>query len=124
MPESREEEGSFFLFNDTFQPLKDKTSFKLIGLHADASNREQKQYNAQDGHVIRLTPDCDIVRGTSGSQTSIFPAQFASTAENPNPRPLTDLTLQGAHSANRAIILDFGTYFLKVSYIMFIYHFL
>ncbi|KAF8954583.1 hypothetical protein BDZ97DRAFT_1631033, partial [Flammula alnicola] len=50
-------------------------------------------------------------------QTLAWPSAFALTAENPNPPSLTDLTLQGHHSAARAIILDFGTYFLKVAYL-------
>lgn len=69
MPESREEEGSFFLFIDTFHTLKDKTSFGLIGLHADASNREQIQYHAQDGHE---RPDIETAISTSPSPSPQF----------------------------------------------------
>ncbi|KIM36355.1 hypothetical protein M413DRAFT_14026 [Hebeloma cylindrosporum] len=117
MPELFEEEGHFFLFHSTFLSLEGTTSFQVIGIHADASKPEEKRYNANNGHVLQLSPDCTMVRGTCGSQTPLWPREFARTAENLEPLPITTLTLQGAHSANRAIILDFGTFFLKVAYL-------
>lgn len=115
MPEDREGDGSFYLFNTEFQALKQANiSFSLLGLFADATEAEESQYNAQSGHAIRLTPDCRMERGTSGSQTPLWPPDFANTPDNSPPLPLDVLTLQHAYSANRSIILDFGHYFLKV----------
>ena len=114
MPESREEDSHSFLFNYNFESLKDKSSFQLIGIHADVSKTEETRHKAEDGHIILLSPNCDIVRGTCNSQTYLFPKDFAHTEGNLNPQSITTLTLERAHSANRAIILDFGTYFLKV----------
>jgi hypothetical protein len=119
MPESREEHGHYLVFEEKFQSLKAKTSFQLLGIHADASKPEEKNYAAKDGHVIQLSPDCNIARGTCGLQSYVWPPKFARTVENPDPLPINTLTLFGAHSSNRAIILDFDTYFLKV--IHFIY---
>jgi len=120
MPESREERAHYILFDDKFQSLKGITSFQLIGIHADASKPEEKKYNAENGHVIQLTPDCDIARGTCRSQSCIWPQKFARTQDNPDPLPINTLTLQKIHSSNRAIILDFDTYFLKVSLFIFL----
>jgi hypothetical protein len=114
MPESREEHGHYIVFDEKYQSLKGKTSFQLLGIHADASKPEEKYYDAKDGHVIQLSPDCNIARGTCGLQSYVWPHKFARTVENPNPLPINTLTLCGLHSSNRAIILDFDTYFLKV----------
>jgi hypothetical protein len=65
---------------------------------------------------MRLNPDCKIQRGTAGKQTPLWPEKFACSPDNLNPLPLSELTLRKAHQTNRGIVLDFGTYFLKVSY--------
>jgi hypothetical protein len=115
MPESREEDAHHFLFKQNFEDLKKKTLFKLLAIHADATKPEEGIYDARDGHVVRLQPNCNMVRGTGrGSQTHLWPSAFAQTPQTPNPPPLSNLTLQGSHSASRAIILDFGNLFLKV----------
>jgi hypothetical protein len=114
MPESREEDAHQVIFEHNFQDLKLKTFFKLLALHADATKPEEGIYEATHGHVVQLQPNCNMVRGTRGSQTHLWPSAFAQTPETPNPLPLSNLTLQGSHSASRAIILDFGSHFLKV----------
>jgi len=124
MPESCEDHGHYDIFDEKFQSLKGKTSFQLLGVHADASKPEEKHYNAKNGHVIQLSPDCNMVRGTCGSQSYVWPPNVAHTVENPDPLPINTLTLHGAHSANRAIILDFGTYFLKVIHFMSLWFYL
>lgn len=114
MPESREEDAHHIIFNYNFQDLKQKSSFKLLALHADAAKPEEGIYDARDGHVVQLLPDCDMVRGSRGSQTHLWPSAFSQTPQTLNPPPFSNLTLQGSHSASRAIILDFGSHFLKV----------
>ena len=116
MPESREERAHYFVLDNRFQSLKSKTSFQLLGIHADASKPEEKYYDAQDGHVMQLSPDCTIARGTCGLQSYVWPPKFARTVENPEPLLINTLTLHGLHSSNWAIILDFDTYFLKVTH--------
>ena len=123
MPESREERAHFVVFQEQFQSLKGQTSFQLLGIHADASKPEEKHYDAEKGHVIQLSSDCNIARGTCGSQSHVWPDKFARTVENPDPLPISTLTLYGADSANRAIIFDFGMYFLKVIHIISPYEF-
>ena len=90
MPEDREEEAHQFVFKANFQELEEKTSFKLVALHADASKPEERFYDAKDGHVIRLMPDCNMVRGSQASQTSVWPPAFTQTLQTPNPPPLRD----------------------------------
>lgn len=116
MPESREEQAHYFVFYEKFQSLKNKTSFQLLGIHADASKPEENCYDAKDGHVMQLSPDCNIARGTCGLQSYVWPRKFAPTVENPDPPSINTLMLHGLHSSNRAIILDFDTYFLKVNH--------
>ena len=111
----------YLLFQEKFQSLKGNTSFQLIVIHADASKPEEKYYDAKSGHVFQLSPDCNIARGTCGSQGYVWPPKFAHTVENPDPLPINTLTLQGVHSSNRAIILDFSGYFLKVICLIFLW---
>ncbi|KAF9040022.1 hypothetical protein BJ165DRAFT_1531007 [Panaeolus papilionaceus] len=118
MPESQEEDASFILVTEFFKTWKDKTEFNLLGIHADTTNNKSKAYNAVDGHVIRLLPTCTIKRGSSGNQTPVWPPAFASACHNGPLPPLSSLVLQGAHPANRAIILDFKNYFLKLNGIL------
>ena len=118
MPESREEHAHYIVFQEKFQSLKGKTSFQLLGIHADASKPEEKYYDAKGGEVIRLSPDYNMARGTCGSQSYVWPPKFAHTVDNTDPLPINTLTLQGLHSSNRAIILDFNSYFLKVFYLI------
>lgn len=120
MPESCEEHAHYLVSQEKFESLKGNTSFQLLGIHADASKPEEKHYDAKNGHVLQLSPDCTITRGTYGSQSYIWPPRFARTAENPNPLPINTLTLHGLHSSNRAIVLDFGSYFLKVIHLIFL----
>jgi hypothetical protein len=118
MPEAREEEAHFFWFKELFDKLKETSSFTLMGLFADAATAEERLYDAQDGQVMRLNANCKILRGTASKQTPLWPEKFAYSPENPNPLPLSELTLQEAHQTSRGIVLDFGTYFLKVSYLL------
>ena len=117
MPEDREGDGSFYLFNIEFQALKQaNTPLNLLGLFADATEAEEPHYNAGNGHVVPLTSNCKMYRGTAGSQTPLWPPDFANTPDNSPPLPLDVLVLQHAYLANRSIILDFGHYFLKVMF--------
>lgn len=55
-----------------------------------------------------------------GSQRYVWPPKFTCTVENPDPPPIKTLILHGLHSLNRAIILNFDTYFLKIIYLIFL----
>jgi hypothetical protein len=46
-----------------FEDLKTKTLFKLLAIHADTTKPEEGIYDARDGHVVQLQPNCNMVRG-------------------------------------------------------------
>ncbi|KAJ3506414.1 hypothetical protein NLJ89_g6883 [Agrocybe chaxingu] len=119
MPESREGTASYLVVDEFFTENHDKTNLKLLALYADASEAEEQQYGAQDGHVFLLKSDTTVKRGSRKRQTPLFPQQLAVTAEQPNPPSISsmNLVLQEVASTSRAIVLNFGELSLKLAYL-------
>ncbi|KAF8072162.1 hypothetical protein FPV67DRAFT_1779227 [Lyophyllum atratum] len=101
-----------------YEHWKLKTPLALIALWADGSKTEAaNSSNASDGHVYRLDATCDVIRGTSGAQTSLWPPTWKKTRKNPNPPSINTLSLKDITMTGRAVILDLGKLFLKFSYL-------
>lgn len=92
---------------------------RLIAMWADASKPEEERLNAKSGHVFKLSPASKIFRGSRGSQTSLWPDLFSSPKNHLAFQPITNLSLNKVHPANRAVILAWDaplfTYYFKVS---------
>jgi hypothetical protein len=115
MPEYRECRAHHLLMMWFYQYLRlQVTSFRLLGLWADASKEEAKRVGAADGHVYRLEATCKVKRGTNSAQTPLWPPDFAITASQCNPPSIQALELKGVSTTSRAIILNLGPLSLKV----------
>lgn len=115
MPELRECLAHYWFLLWFFDLYNSKTSFQLIALWADATPAEEKKVSAQDGHVYRLTATSSVKRGSKGAQTPLWPLDFTVTKDTPDPPSIQTLELKGVSTTSRAIILDMGPQFLKVS---------
>ncbi|KAF8236749.1 hypothetical protein L208DRAFT_1154484, partial [Tricholoma matsutake] len=89
----------------------------LQALWADASKEEEQSVGAENGHVFQLTPDSKIKHGTNCAQTPLYPQMLSKTKDQQNPPPLTTLELKDVSRTVHAIILDFGSACLKLSYL-------
>ncbi|KAF8240631.1 hypothetical protein L208DRAFT_1420342 [Tricholoma matsutake] len=89
------------------------TSFKVLGLWADASQAEVKHVGTSDGQVYRLDATCAVKRGTNHKQTLLWPPQLAISAKQPNPPSIETLELKGVATTSRSIVLNLGPVSLK-----------
>ncbi|KAF8054957.1 hypothetical protein FPV67DRAFT_1459652 [Lyophyllum atratum] len=117
MPEYREVLAHFFTLQELFQFHQDTSSWYVIALWADASEKEATRLKhipaVKEGHVYQLSAKTTAVRGSRYVQTSLWPDMWRKTSSNRNPPPIQSLQLQGLSTTNRAIILDLGLLHLK-----------
>lgn len=138
MPEYREC-WAHYLFILLFLLSHSDNNWNLIALWADSVKDSEPGAN-KSGHVYELPPTSTAERGQNNKQTPLYPPMLrqkppkkptkskptptpsdsAKTSKPPQeiqPAPLTikDLKLRNVHPTNRAVILDLGPVFLKVS---------
>ncbi|KAG6835488.1 hypothetical protein H0H93_000898 [Arthromyces matolae] len=124
MPEFRETLAHFFIVIWLWFRFRFDYSWTLLALWVDFTEKEarnsriRKIPGAKEGHVCQLLAEHpNIKRGTNGSQDPVFPPHLCKTKSNPNPPPLDSFTLRDVKTTNRALILDFGSLYLKFSYL-------
>ncbi|KAF8152979.1 hypothetical protein B0H34DRAFT_677203 [Crassisporium funariophilum] len=117
MPEYREVLAHFFTLLWLFLFHQYTSSWYVIALWADASDKEAQRLKhipgVKEGHVYQLTAETTAVRGSRYVQTSLWPHMWRKTPSKPNPPPIQTLQLRGLSTTNRAIILDLGPLHLK-----------
>ncbi|KAF8220207.1 hypothetical protein L208DRAFT_1335099 [Tricholoma matsutake] len=117
MLEYHESRAHYLLMLWFYQLLILLTSFKLLGLWADASQAEAKHLGTSDGQVYHLDATCAVKRGTNHKQTLLWPPQLAISAKQPNPPSIETLELKGVATTSHSIVLNLGPVSLKLAYL-------
>ncbi|RDB17730.1 hypothetical protein Hypma_001157 [Hypsizygus marmoreus] len=118
MPEYRECLAHFLLLLWWVSHYKALTPLSLVALWADASKTEEAKIpGTRDGHVYWLDATSVVTRGTNGAQTWLWPSMWRKTSRQLNPPSIQTLSLRDITMTSRAVILDMGPLFLKLSYL-------
>jgi hypothetical protein len=114
MPERKETEASYQAVNSQLEPLLPSHDFHVCEIWADATLKETEAHWPLDhpvclGLVYEVKPLNDrhaVLCGSSGAHTNIYPI-FTNL-------PLGKLELKGVHNSSQALLLDFGSAWLRV----------
>ena len=121
MPEKKETEASYQALKFLLEPLLPSYDFHVRGIWADATVKETEaqwppDHPVHQGLVYKVGPNDphEVLRGTGGARTNIYPVL--------SNLPVDKLELKGVHNSSRAVLLDFGSAWLQVFSIFFLFH--
>ncbi|KAJ7127476.1 hypothetical protein C8R46DRAFT_970612 [Mycena filopes] len=122
MPESNEGLSSGQQAKKSFDAAKEAGGdFTLERIMVDATKKEvgtgRVPPDAKEGLVYELDSHSTVQRGQTSQQNPVYPPSLRTTTQNPNPAPLSSLTLEDISYTNRAIVCHFGTQFFMLQYL-------
>lgn len=90
----------------------------VLALWVDLTKTEAEAARLKTGLVQRLHQKSTMKRGTNKRQTPLLAEELILSPDNPSPIPITALTLRAVHHSVRALIVDLGVLWLRVSNVL------